>query len=584
MAYRWLVIAFALLLFSLIATPSLAQAPVEVTAVESALAVEPTVRVVVALRPDMLAQSDLIAQSQARITAAAAPGDLTVIHQYQNLPGLVGDVTLAGLETLRQQPEVVAVALDLPVEATDFAANAIFIHADLAQRDFGLTGAGVNVAVLDTGVDTAHPDLAPRLVAQYCFNRNGGCPAGNAAESDNAQDQNGHGTHVAGIIASQGQASPQGVAPAVGLVAVRVLSSSGNGFSSDVLAGIDWVVAHQAQLNVKAINLSLGGGSYSAVCDQADANTMLYASAVQSARQAGITLFAAAGNSSAPDALMAPACVSGVMAVGNVYDTPQNQVGWPTCTDTNVAADQVACSSNSSPKLDLLAPGVQVWSTNLGGGQTAKSGTSMSTPHATAVAALLWQANPNLTPADVETILTETGTPVTDARTGRVTPRLDALAAVSRVVVGQVDPISGVVLLQGRTDHSGTAIYLSQEPCTSALTDEPATTTDVQGSFSISNRTGEFVCLQAGHAGYLTGLKEQPSGNLGAITLPGGDVVTDGIINILDLAKIALHYRTSDSSADVNADGIVDIFDLTIAASNYNLRGPVTDWEMVSSR
>ncbi len=576
-------LTLSLLLFSLTPHPSLAQAPVEVTAVESALAVEPSVRVVVALRPELAAQSGLIAQSQARL-AVAAPEDLTIIQSYQNLPGLVGEVTLAGLETLRRQPEVAAIALDLPVEAAGLGANAIFIHADAVQRDFGLNGAGVNVAVLDTGVDTAHPDLSPRLIAQHCFNRNGGCAPDNAVESDNAQDQNGHGSHVAGIIASQGQSSPQGIAPAVGLVAVRVLGSSGNGFSSDVLAGIDWVVTHQAQLQVKAINLSLGGGSYSGVCDQADANTMLYAAAVQAARQAGISLFAAAGNNGSPNALMAPACVSGVMAVGNVYDTPQSQVSWPTCTDTNVVADQVVCSSNSGPELDLLAPGVQVWSTNLGGGQAAKSGTSMSTPHATAVAALLWQANPNLTPTDLETILKETGRPVTDARTGQVIPRLDALAAVSRVITGEVEPISGVVLLQGRTDHSGVKIYLSQEPCSSSLTTEPVATTDAQGNFSLTEAGGEFICLQAAHPGYLIGLKERPAGNLGTITLPGGDVVPDGIINILDLAKMALHYRTDDPSADVNADGIVDIFDLTIAASNYNLRGPVTDWAAAGSK
>ncbi|MFN8455432.1 MAG: S8 family serine peptidase [Anaerolineae bacterium] len=578
-------LALALLCFSLTPHSSLAQAPVEVTAVESALALEPTVRVVVALRPELAAQSDLIAQEQARIAAAAGPEELTVIQSYQNLPGLVGEVTLTGLEKLRQQPEVAAIALDLPVEATAMGANAVFIHADAVQRDYGLNGAGVNVAVLDTGVDTAHPDLAPRLIAQHCFNRTGGCPATDAAESDNAQDGNGHGTHVAGIIASQGQSSPQGIAPAVGLVAVRVLGSSGNGFSSDVLAGIDWIVTHQAQLQVKAINLSLGGGSYEQVCDGADANTMLYAAAVQAARQAGISLFAAAGNNGNPNALMAPACVSGVMAVGNVYDTALGQVSWPTCTDPNVAADQVACSSNSSPKLALLAPGVQVYSTSLGGGQTAKSGTSMSTPHATAVAVLLWQANPHLTPADVETILKETGTPITDTRTpDRVTPRLDALAAVSRVVTGEVEPISGTVLLQGRTDHSGVAIYLSDEPCSSSLTAEPVAATDTDGKFTINETTGNFICLQAAHPGYLIGLKEQPAGNLGTLTLPGGDVVADGVINILDLAKMALHYRTNEPSADVNADGIVDIFDLTIAASNYNLRGPVTDWEGVRSR
>lgn len=565
-----------------ISLPTLAQSPLDITAVETALATESKVRVVIALRPELAGQHDQLARSQETVMRAMSTEDFNLIHEYQSLPGLVGEVTSAGLAALRQQPDVAAIALDLPVEATQgisgtFSPSAIFIHADRVQQDFGLSGAGVNVAVLDTGVDTAHVDLAPHLIAQHCFNRNGACLPHNSAESDNAQDQNGHGTHVAGIIAGQGQTSPRGVAAGVGLVAVRVLGPSGNGFSSDVLAGIDWVVAQQAQLKIKVLNLSLGGGSYSANCDQADANTMLYAAAVQAARQSGITLFAAAGNNGDPQALMAPACVSGVMAVGNVYDTPLSQMSWPTCNEINVVADQVACSSNSGSTLDLLAPGVLVRSVNLGGGETTKSGTSMSTPHASAVAALLLQANPNLSPLELETVLKETGVPVTDLRNGRVIPRIDALAAVTRVVVGQVEPISGMVLLQGRTNHSGVGIYLN---CSSNNGQEPAATTDEAGHFEVIVPANQEVeCLQATHPGYLPAQRNAPQGELGVVTLPGGDVVADGIINILDLAKMAIHYRSEDPEADVNGDGIVDIFDLTIAASNYNLRGPVTGWQ-----
>jgi hypothetical protein len=277
---------------------------------------------------------------------------------------------------------------------------------------------------------------------------------------------------------------------------------------------------------------------------------------------------------------MAPACVSGVVAVGNVYDTPLVSLGWPTCTDQNIVAGQVACSSNSSPELDLLAPGVLVRSTGLGGGEATKSGTSMSAPHAAAVAALLLQANPNLAPADLETILEETGAPVTDGRNGRVTPRLDALTAVTRVVAGQVTPISGTVLLQGRTNHSGTRIYLSDDPCSSSVTGEPAALTNSEGRFVINASTDQhYLCLQAAQRGYLMAQQDEPKGELGIITLPGGDVVEDQVINILDLAFMAIRYRSNDPAADVNADGQVDIFDLTIAASNYNQRGPVTNWE-----
>jgi subtilisin family serine protease len=400
-------------------------------------------------------------------------------------------------------------------------------------------------------------------------------------ESTTAQDENGHGTHVAGIIASQGQTSPQGIAADAGLVAVRVLGQSGSGFTSDVLAGMDWVVANQAQLNVRVMNLSLGGGSYSGVCDQADANTMLYAAAVQAAREAGITIFAAAGNAGQAEALMAPACVSGVVAVGNVYDAPLAQMNWPTCEDTNILAGQTACSSNSSPELDLLAPGVQIRSTNLGGGEGTRSGTSMSVPHAAAVAALLLQANPDRSPAEIELTLKETGLPVTDGRNSRITPRIDALAAVTRVVVGQVTPVSGTVRLQGRTNFSGTGIFLNPEPCSSSLSGvEPNAVTDAQGRFTIiPSANVVYRCLKAVQPGYLMGQKELPQGAVGVITLPGGDVVEDGVINILDLAFMAIHYRSSEPAADVNADGEVDIFDLAIAASNYNQRGPVINWE-----
>lgn len=558
---------------------ALAQSP---TDVEAAFAAQPTARVIVVLRPVEAgaAQAGQIARSQESVAQALSPADFSLIQTYQTLPGLVGEVTPAGLEALRRQPEVAAIALDLPVEIADVTPNAGLIGADAVWRDFGLNGAGVRVAVLDTGVDTAHVDLAPSLVSQHCFNRNSGCLPDSSVESDSAQDQNGHGTHVAGIITGRGQTSPPGIAPAAEIVAVRVLGPNGSGFTSDVLAGLDWVVANQSSLNVKVINLSLGGGSYVGVCDGADANTTLYAAAVAAARQAGITIFAAAGNSGQADALMAPACVSGVVAVGNVYDSPLASLGWPTCTDQNIVADQVACSSNSSPELDLLAPGVLIRSTGLGGGEATKSGTSMSTPHAAAAAALLLQANPNLTVAEIETILEETGRPVTDSRNGRVTPRLDALAAVTRVVIGQVTPLSGTVLLQGRTDHSGTGIYLSNTPCASSVTGEPATVTNAAGRFEITPSSGQaFLCLQAVQPAYLIGQKDAPQGELGTLTLPGGDVVQDAVINILDLAFMAIHYRSDNPAADVNADGIVDIFDLTIAASNYNLRGPVANWE-----
>jgi subtilisin family serine protease len=294
----------------------------------------------------------------------------------------------------------------------------------------------------------------------------------------------------------------------------------------------------------------------------------------------GITVFAAAGNGGQADKLMAPACVSGVVAVGNVYDAPLARLSWPTCVDQNIKADQVACSSNSSPALDLLAPGVSITSAKLGGGQTALSGTSMSTPHAAAVAALLLQADPSLTPAELEALLKTSGVPVTDQRNNQITPRIEALTAVTQLTGSEAITLSGTVLLEGRANHSGSQIFVSDGPCSTPLPANPTTTTQADGRFEIiSFAEKPAQCLQARQVGYLVGQREAPAGNLGTITLPGGYVTGDGVIDIFDLAFMASRYGTKDAQADITANGLVDIFDLAIAAKNYEAQGPVSRWK-----
>ncbi len=142
--------------------------------------------------------------------------------------------------------------------------------------------------------------------------------------------------------------------------------------------------------------------------------------------------------------------------------------------------------------------------------------------------------------------------------------------------------ISGAVLLQGRADHGGTDISLTMAPC--PATDEASaltTVTDANGHFSV-NPTANYQCLKASHICYLTGQKSSPHGNVGTITLPGGDVNGENCITILDLALIGSRNGLTNPSptcADANADGVVDIYDLVIAARNFGKCGPVTDWE-----
>jgi hypothetical protein len=205
----------------------------------------------------------------------------------------------------------------------------------------------------------------------------------------------------------------------------------------------------------------------------------------------------------------------------------------------------------------------------------------MSTAHASAVAALLLQVEPGLIPDDVEITLEETGIAVTDRVTGRVFPRLDALAAVSRISGAQALTISGTALLQSRADHSGTEVYLSDDCNSPIATSTGVATTGSDGYFEITIPSAPLSqpCLQVVHNGYLTGQHLAPTGYLGEITLLGGDVTGDGIIDIFDLSYIAARIGTDDALADFIPDGTIDIFDVVIAAGNYDRQGPVSNWQ-----
>ncbi len=533
---------------------------------------------------DIRAQAQSIAKSQQEVLATVTDESFRVVHRYDRLPGLVGEVTREGLAALQKHPEVTAVALDMPLYA-QMAESAAVIRADQVWYEWGLTGAGVNIAVLDSGIDRAHPDLANHVVGQHCFT-NQACPPQNADEGESAQDAYGHGTRVAGIITGEGAASPRGIAPDAGIVAVRVMDQNGRGWTSDVVAGIMWVVDHHLSLNVRAINLSLGGGQYAGICDEADANTQLLAGAIQAARQAGIAVFVAAGNQARANEMMMPACISGATAIGSTYDADIGGYQWEYCADNQTARDQIGCFSNSSPALDLLAPGAWIETTSLGGGQVGDAGTSMSTPHVAAVAALMWQANPDLTAEEIVRMLQETGVPLTDPRNGRTTPRIDAYAAVETV---QPVLLTGTVKLQGRTDFSGTEVALSETTCAALATASASTegaitqTTDAQGRFTFTLPPDHpYRCLQVHHRGYLWGQRELPADQKATgdtVTLLAGDLIPDGQINIFDLTRVALWYGTDHQATDLNQDGVVNLFDLMLVATNYRLRAPITEWK-----
>ncbi|TML38026.1 MAG: hypothetical protein E6G27_15930, partial [Actinobacteria bacterium] len=218
--------------------------------------------------------------------------------------------------------------------------------------------ANYTVGVVDTGVDLNHPDLAGKLVTP-CFNSTDG----SGVLKSGCADDNGHGTHVTGIMAADANdgIGTVGVAPNAKIYMCKAMDSNGQGYTSDEVACVDELISKRDVYNLRVINLSLGS-SMSSMSEQ---------TAMDAAANAGILVLAAAGNDGSAQ-VDYPAGYPSVVSVG--------------ATDRN---DGHAYYSNANSKVEVSAPGTDIWST-VPGSYGRKSGTSMATPHAAAVAALIY--------------------------------------------------------------------------------------------------------------------------------------------------------------------------------------------------
>lgn len=416
------------------------------------------------------------------ITSVTANG-ITVRRRFSQIPAFTADVDSAALTALLADPRVLYIQADEPGGAA-MTESVPAIHADVVHNSLGLTGAGVRAAVLDSGIDTDHPDLADDLIGQRCFtgagvSGAGTCPPGNTNTGTSAEDANGHGTNVAGIITSKGTIAPLGFAPDADIFAIRVLDGSGSGWLSDWIAALDWLAANQETLNIDVVNMSIGSFSaYSAPCD---AQQPAFANAVNLLVDTyDVTIFSSTGNQGNAVNMAAPACIAKVIAVGATYDsdlgrepdtgTWQNRFGsgWPTCFDATTSLNTLACFTNGGTGVDVVAPGVYITSTGIGGGTSRYAGTSQASPTTAGVAALMLQARPALAPATIENILKSTGVSISDPRNGLIYPRIDALAAVQSALTlfptpVQTSPVShaitGVLPTFTWTDVPGTEAY-----------------------------------------------------------------------------------------------------------------------------
>jgi subtilisin family serine protease len=235
------------------------------------------------------------------------------------------------------------------------------------------TGAGVNAYIIDTGIRRSHTQFGGRAFTGFDAVTSGG----------SANDCNGHGTHVAGTVGG----STYGVAKSVRLYAVRVLSCSGSGSTSGVIAGVNWVTSNHVKPAVA--NMSLGGGISTALD-----------TAVRNSIAAGVTYAIAAGNSNTNASNSSPARVGEAITVGSSTST-----------------DARSSFSNYGSVVDVFAPGSSIlsaWHTSNTATRTL-SGTSMAAPHVAGVAARILQGSPGSSPAAVQSTIVSTAT------TGRLT-------------------------------------------------------------------------------------------------------------------------------------------------------------------
>ncbi|MBI5245780.1 MAG: S8 family peptidase [Elusimicrobia bacterium] len=218
-------------------------------------------------------------------------------------------------------------------------------------------GAGVKLVVIDTGIDRTHPELSGIL--------KGGWNA--VTKTDDFNDDNGHGTHCSGTIAAKDDnAGVVGVAPAIDLYGVKVLDANGSGTFDDVIAGMLWAVENKMEV----ASMSLG----------ASRGNQALADAVEAMRKGGVILIAAAGNSGSSVGF--PAAYPGAIAIA-----------------ASDSGDKLASFSSRGPEVAVIAPGVAVKSTYMGGGYDTLSGTSMATPHVAGLTALYVATHKGATPA-----------------------------------------------------------------------------------------------------------------------------------------------------------------------------------------
>ena len=398
---------------------------------------------------------------------------------YNIIPAMAASLPEKAIEALKKNPNIMDIELDGLVYALDTELDSSWgvdrIDAEVVHSTGSNKGDGVEIAIIDTGIDYTHTDLNDNYAGGYDF-----------VNLDNdPMDDDGHGTHVAGIIgAEDDNKGVVGVAPEARLYALKALDNTGVGYISDIISAIQWATDPDgngsADDRLDIINMSLG----------ATVGNIFLKWACKLAYRDGLLIVAAAGNEYRGSVIY-PAAYAEVVAVSaSGYDVINHQ-------------DFLAGFSSTGNEVELAAPGVDINSTFLGGGYKVYDGTSMASPHVAGAAALVWAENSSWSNKDIRSHLQLTAEDIGLSATEQGYGLVDAENATLGTANG--DNLNGEQPATG--DISGTVTEAgSDSPINGAevTTDGHSAFANSDGNYTLSDLPVGTYTLTVSKNGYVT--------------------------------------------------------------------------------
>lgn len=510
-----------------------------------------------------------VARVQKKVLTRYEKAELTVRRRFENQAGFSAAVSQDVLEQLLADDDVASIE---PVRwlEPNLAQGVPLMNATAARLDYN--GAGLSVAICDTGVDYTHPRLGgggfpnSKVIGGYDFGDDDADPM--PCEP--------HGTACAGIAAGDlGTVGDYigGVAYNAKVYGLKMSAACGGSAGSDaMIASWDWCVSHKNDdpaNPIMVISTSFGGGQYTTTCDTVSAGMT---TAAANAKAAGITVLASSGNDGYCDAMGWPACISDVISVGAVFDDALGTLGFcvnedscvtkssdAACTPDYLAwqasgADVVTAYSNTAGFLDVLAPSHNAYTADLAGSSGYSSGdytsnfggTSAACPYAAGAVAALQQAAMDLqgtylTPDEVLSVLSGTGQPIVDPKTSASTPRIDLGAAIA-----SLDPCEGQFVTIENLGAQDLVITSMTKPAELTLTPGPP--------YTIPGGSSLVLCVE-----------------MDCAICDGADVVTSWTISSNDPV-------TPSVVVPINVDCPEAVAPVMTAASSIKTHGTVGDF------